>query len=156
MAAPMPKPDTAPFWKTKSLAQMTAAEWESLCDGCARCCLMKLEEEDTGEIWYTDVACALLDSGACRCKDYNNRTALMPDCVALTPDVIGTLNWLPPTCAYRLIDEGEDLYWWHPLLSGDPETVHNAGISVRGRTVREQDVSEAELEDHIVDWPLDD
>ena len=146
---------TLPFWKTKSLAEMTPAEWESLCDGCGRCCLMKLEDEDTGEIWFTDIACALLDRDACRCTDYRNRTARIPDCVALTPERIGMLSWLPPTCAYRLIDEGNDLYWWHPLVSRDPETVHSAGISVRGRTVAEADVPEAELEDHIVDWPLE-
>lgn len=145
----MPAP---PFWKTKSLAEMSDSEWESLCDGCARCCLMKLEDEDTGEIWYTDVACALLDSGACRCTDYENRTARMPDCVALTPAEIPA--WLPPTCGYRLVAEGRDLYWWHPLVSGDPQSVHQAGVSVRGRTVREGDVPEAELEDRIVDWPL--
>ncbi len=148
-------PDTLPFWKTKSLAEMTQAEWESLCDGCARCCLMKLEDEDTSEIWYTDVACALLDSKACRCGDYKNRSRIMSDCVTLTPDEIGRLNWLPPTCGYRLIDEGKDLYWWHPLVSGDPDTVHAAGISARGRTVREQDVREEDLEDHIVDWPME-
>ncbi|WP_436639966.1 YcgN family cysteine cluster protein [Microbaculum sp. FT89] len=146
---------TPPFWKTKPLAEMTSAEWESLCDGCARCCLMKLEDEDTGEIWYTNVACALLDSQACRCTDYKNRAALMPDCVSLTPEELDRITWLPPTCAYRLVYEGKDLYWWHPLVSGDPETVHMAGISVRGRTVREQDVPEADLEDHIVDWPLE-
>lgn len=144
-----------PFWKTKSLADMTRAEWESLCDGCARCCLMKLEDEDTAEIWYTNVACRLLDAKTCRCVDYTNRATLIPDCVSLTPDEIPRLTWLPPTCAYRLLLEGNDLYWWHPLVSGDPESVHMAGISVRGRTVREQDVPEADLEDHIVDWPLD-
>jgi uncharacterized protein len=148
-------PDTLPFWKFKSLAEMTPVEWESLCDGCARCCLMKLEDEDTSEIWYTDVACALLDSGACRCGDYKNRSKIMADCVTLTPDEIGRLNWLPPTCGYRLINEGKDLYWWHPLVSGDPDTVHAAGISARGRTVREQDVREEDLEDHIVDWPME-
>jgi uncharacterized protein len=144
-----------PFWKTKSLAEMSRAEWESLCDGCARCCLMKLEDEDTAELWYTNVACALLDSKSCRCSDYANRSTLMPDCVTLTLDELERISWLPPTCAYRLVDEGRDLYWWHPLVSGDPESVHAAGISVRGRTVREQDVPEHFLEDHIVDWPLE-
>lgn len=143
------------FWKTKPLSAMSQPEWESLCDGCGRCCLMKLEDEDTGDIWYTDIACALLDRKACRCTDYQNRTARVPDCVALKPERIGDLAWLPPTCAYRLIDEGADLYWWHPLVSGDPQTVHSAGISVRGRTVREIDVAEDELEDHIVMWPLE-
>ncbi|MEJ8571322.1 YcgN family cysteine cluster protein [Microbaculum marinum] len=144
-----------PFWRTKSLGEMTPAEWESLCDGCGRCCLIKLEDEDTGEIWFTDVACTLLDRDACRCSDYRNRGQRIPDCVALTPERIGELAWLPPTCAYRLIDEGADLYWWHPLVSGDEDTVHSAGISVRGRTVAESDVPQDELEDRIIDWPME-
>jgi len=145
----------AAFWETKTLAEMTPSEWESLCDGCGRCCLVKLEDEDTAEIWFTDVACALLDRDACRCSDYENRTSRMPDCVALTPKAIGELTWLPPTCAYRLIDEGKALYWWHPLVSGDTDTVHAAGVSVRGRTLGEDDVPQDELEDRIVEWPLE-
>jgi uncharacterized cysteine cluster protein YcgN (CxxCxxCC family) len=116
-----------PFWKTKSLEEMTDAEWESLCDGCARCCLNKLEDWDTGDIVWTDVACTLLDGTSCRCKDYENRAATVPDCIQLTPSEVNTLTWLPPTCGYRLVREGADLYWWHPLVSGDPETVHLAG-----------------------------
>lgn len=140
-----------PFWRTKPLADMTRPEWESLCDGCARCCLLKLEDEETGEISYTDVACRLLDLGKCRCKRYRWRKNLVSDCVALTPDLVTELVWLPSTCAYRLIAEGHDLYWWHPLVSGDPETVHQAGISVRGRVVPEDRC--ADPEDRIVDWP---
>ena len=108
------------FWKTKTLEEMSNAEWESLCDGCARCCLEKLEDEDTGKIYFTHVSCKLLDSGLCACKDYQNRSDKVPDCVRLTPENVRTLNWLPPSCGYKLVAEGRDLYWWHPLISGDP------------------------------------
>jgi uncharacterized cysteine cluster protein YcgN (CxxCxxCC family) len=142
-----------PYWRAKRLEEMDAAEWEALCDGCARCCLNKLEEEDSGDIFWTNVACTLLDSGTCRCRDYEDRFAQVPDCVQLTPGNVTELSWLPPTCAYRLVAEGKDLYWWHPLVSGDPESVHAAGISVRGRVVSEEGVAPEELEDFIVDWP---
>src|SRR3954464_2519608 len=142
------------FWKTKTLEEMSGAEWESLCDGCGRCCLNKLEDEDSGKIYFTDVACRLLDAQTCRCGDYASRNAKVPDCVRLTPQNVARLRWLPPTCGYRLVAEGRDLYWWHPLVSGDPESVHAAGVSVRGR-VRgtENEIAEADLEDHIVQWP---
>src|SRR5882757_2131468 len=143
--------DDLPFWKRKSLAEMTSAEWESLCDGCGRCCLVKLEDEDDGTIYFTDVGCRLLDGSACRCRDYENRTAQVDDCVRLTPENVGSLNWLPPTCGYRLLAEGRDLYWWHPLVSGDPDSVHTAGISVRDRVFGDEDtVPEAALDKHIV------
>ncbi len=146
---------TEPFWKTKTLAEMTEREWESLCDGCARCCLNKLEEEDTGRIYFTDVGCRLLDDKSCRCRDYAHRLGIVEDCVKLTPQTLPEIAWLPPSCAYRLVAEGKDLYWWHPLVSGDPDTVHIAGVSVRGRlSGTEQEVSDAELEDHIVQWPI--
>lgn len=132
-----------PFWKTKTLAQMTSAEWESLCDGCGKCCLAKLEDEDTGDIFWTTVGCALLDAGTCRCTDYAHRQERVGDCIALSPEKIAEIAWLPATCAYRLIGEGRDLYWWHPLVSGTSETVHEAGISVRGRVT----ACESELDD---------
>lgn len=142
-----------PFWKRKSLAQMSQQEWESLCDGCARCCLNKLEDWDSGEIVWTNVGCELLDGNTCRCKDYEHRAATVPDCIQLTVAEVNELTWLPPTCAYRLVRDGEDLYWWHPLVSGNPETVHEAGISVQGRTVSETDVPVEEFEQHVVSWP---
>jgi uncharacterized cysteine cluster protein YcgN (CxxCxxCC family) len=147
--------DDKPFWQTKTLSEMTPAEWESLCDGCGRCCLNKLEDEDTGAIYFTDVACKLLDCESCACKDYPNRQAIVPDCLQLTPEVVPETPWLPPTCGYRLVDEGKDLFWWHPLVSGNPDTVHEAGISVRGRTSgTEETIPDEELEDHLVDWPM--
>ncbi|HEX5419729.1 MAG TPA: YcgN family cysteine cluster protein [Gammaproteobacteria bacterium] len=142
-----------PFWETKRLEELTREEWESLCDGCARCCLRKLEDEDTGAVYYTDVACRLLDRTTCRCRRYGQRRKLVPDCVGLTPEAVHRFSWMPSTCAYRLLAEGKPLPPWHPLISGDPESVHRAGISVRGRVVAETDIDEAELEQHLVDWP---
>lgn len=145
--------DMQPFWKTTPLEAMSPAEWESLCDGCGKCCLSKLEDEDTGEIYWTTVACRLFDAGSCRCSDYANRLARVQDCVGLTPENVRTIKWLPGTCAYRLIAEGRDLYWWHHLISGSAETVHEAGISVQGRiTAHEYDLAEPEdYFDHVVD-----
>ena len=140
-----------PYWRTKTLEEMTRTEWEALCDGCARCCLLKLEDEDTGEIAYTDIACRLLDTGTCRCTRYRQRLRLVPECVDLTPEQVRKVGWLPSTCAYRLLAEGRDLAWWHPLVSGDPETVHKAGISVRGRVVPERRGDDPE--ERIVTWP---
>jgi uncharacterized cysteine cluster protein YcgN (CxxCxxCC family) len=146
--------ETIPFWRAKSLSDMTDSEWESLCDGCGRCCLNKLEDEDTGKIYFTDVSCRLLDTDACRCRDYANRAKQVADCVRLTADNVGGIAWLPPTCAYRLVAQGRDLYWWHPLVSGDPDTVHAAGVSVRGRvSASEVDVPDEKLEDYLVSWP---
>ena len=144
---------TEPFWR-KKLEDLNQQEWESLCDGCGRCCLVKLEDEDTGEIHYTDLACKLFDEGSCRCSDYENRKAKVPDCVQLTPEAVRSLRWLPRTCAYRLVAEGRDLRWWHPLVSGRPETVQEAGISVHGR-VRgfEGKVKLRDYVNFITDWP---
>ncbi|WP_419913253.1 YcgN family cysteine cluster protein [Hoeflea sp.] len=144
-----------PFWKTVRLEDMSDAQWESLCDGCGRCCLNKLEDWDTGEIAWTNVACKLLDSDTCRCTDYPNRQEKVPECIRLTPKSVRAITWLPPTCGYRLIAEGRDLYWWHPLVSGDPDTVHLAGVSVRGRTVPEAGMEPEDYEEHIVDWPFE-
>ncbi|WP_018184113.1 YcgN family cysteine cluster protein [Kaistia granuli] len=153
-ALPVPQDaDTLPFWKRLTLEEMNSEQWESLCDGCARCCLNKLEDWDTGEIVWTAIACELLDDDTCRCKDYPNRHDFVPDCIPLDPATVRTLTWLPPTCGYRLIAEGHDLYWWHPLVSGDPETVHEAGISTSGRTVSESDIPVEEYEDYIIAWP---
>jgi uncharacterized cysteine cluster protein YcgN (CxxCxxCC family) len=147
-------PDDIPFWRRKAMSEMTRAEWESLCDGCGRCCLNKLTDIDTGETVFTSVGCRLLDAGACRCRDYSHRQARVKDCVRLTPRNVKRLTWLPPTCGYRLVAEGKDLAWWHPLVSGRAETVHEAGISVRGRVAaNEKDVPDARLEDYIVAWP---
>jgi uncharacterized cysteine cluster protein YcgN (CxxCxxCC family) len=140
-----------PFWKTKTLAQLDAAEWESLCDGCGRCCLHKLRDDDSGELSHTNVACRLLDLHSCQCSDYVKRKRKVPDCVSLTPQLLDEIDWLPPSCAYRRVAEGKGLAWWHPLVSGDPETVHAAGISVRGRAISERRAGP--LDHHIVDWP---
>jgi len=140
-----------PFWKRKTLEEMSRPEWESLCDGCARCCLIKLQDADTDVVSYTDVACKLLDTDSCRCTKYAARSKLVPDCITLTPENLRELSWMPSTCAYRLIAEGQDLYWWHPLVSGDPETVHLAGVSVRNRCIPEH--RRVNLEKRIVTWP---
>lgn len=139
-----------PFWKAKTLDEMTPAEWESLCDGCGRCCLLKLEDEDTGETYLTKLACSLLDTGLCKCGDYENRFARMPDCLSLDPAKVRELTWLPATCGYRVVDEGRDLAWWHPLISGSPDTVHEAGISVRGWVRSEAGVPADELYRYII------
>ncbi|WP_340117129.1 YcgN family cysteine cluster protein [Pelagibius sp. 7325] len=151
MKKPQAKP--GPFWQTKTLAEMTPVEWESLCDGCGRCCLIKLEDPDDGTLAHTNVTCHLLDLGTCRCGNYAKRTVFVPDCVQLSPENIGELTFMPTTCAYRRLAEGRGLAWWHPLVSGDPESVHRAGISVQGRVVSEAGVADEDLEDHIVDWP---
>ena len=132
---------------------MTPPEWEALCDGCGKCCLIKLIDEVTDELHFTTVACRLLDCSSCRCGDYANRKTLVPDCVVLSPRVVEELQWMPSTCAYRLLREGKELPWWHPLVSGRAETVHEAGISVRGRAVSERDVPDESLPDYISDWP---
>jgi uncharacterized cysteine cluster protein YcgN (CxxCxxCC family) len=133
-----------PFWEAKRLEQMSAQEWESLCDGCGLCCLIRFEDEATGEIVPTRVACRLFDSGACRCTDYAGRKAKVPDCIKLTPWNIDDLMWMPKSCAYRRLHEGRGLPSWHPLITGDPESVHAAGVSVRGQTISELSLADAE------------
>lgn len=139
------------FWKEVPLAQMSRDQWESLCDGCAKCCLIKLLDDDTEETAYTRVACRLLDDETCRCRDYANRSRKVPGCVVLTPQTLPrVVEWLPGTCAYRLLHEGADLPDWHPLVSGEEVSVERAGMSIRGWTLREEEVPEEALEDHIV------
>ena len=125
--------ETQPFWKTKRLEEMSQSEWESLCDGCGQCCLHKLQDWDTGDYYVTNCACKLLDCFTARCKSYETRFNYVPDCVQLTPKKVYDLDWLPETCAYRLIADGKDLEDWHPLVSGDPESVHQAGVSIQGK-----------------------
>lgn len=140
------------YWETVPLDKMSKEQWENLCDGCGKCCIHKLEDEDTGEIFATNVACRLLDRRTARCSDYANRKAKVPDCVRLTPARLETLEWLPSTCAYLLVYEGKPLADWHHLISGDPETVHTAGVSVRGWTISEDDAGD--LEYHIIEGGL--
>ena len=139
------------FWELP-LETLDRAEWEALCDGCGKCCLHKLEDEETGELFPTNVACRLLDRRSCRCRDYKNRKALVPDCVRLDAESLCGIDWLPSTCAYRLRSEGKKLPDWHPLLTGDPESVHRAGMSVRGWTVSEDEAGD--LDHHLVDREL--
>ncbi len=140
-----------PFWE-KPLDALSRDQWEALCDGCGKCCLHKVEEDLSGEVHLTNVACRLLDRHNCRCTSYRSRKALVPDCVRLSPANVARLSWLPSTCAYRLRAEGKPLPEWHPLVSGDPESVHRAGISVRGWTVSEDEAGD--LEHHLVDREL--
>jgi len=142
----------APFWKTKTFEEMTPDEWESLCDGCAKCCLHKIEDMDTGEVFFTNVACWLLDINTCRCKDYQHRSEVVSDCLVLNPELLKEINWLPESCAYRRLVEGRDLAWWHPLVSGDQNTVLQAGISICGKIVPEDMVNLDRIEERVVDW----
>ena len=141
-----------PFWE-RPLDTLDEREWEALCDGCGRCCLHKLEDEDTGELAHTWLACRLLDCETGRCSDYANRTRRVPDCLPVDIESVAGSDWLPPTCAYRLRLHGQPLPEWHPLISGDPVTVREAGVSVATRVVREDEAPDLPLVDFIVDWP---
>jgi uncharacterized cysteine cluster protein YcgN (CxxCxxCC family) len=143
-------PGYRPFWEVKPLGDMSREEWESLCDGCGQCCLLKVEDEDTGAIYLTSLACKLLDTNSCRCSDYANRKKRVTDCIQMRPKEIDDLSWLPRTCAYRSLQEGRGLEWWHPLVSGDPDTVHAAGVSVRGWARSEKGVKESAIARYIV------
>ncbi len=140
------------FWKNKSLAEMSKDEWESLCDGCARCCMIKLQDEDTDEVHYTSIVCDLLDQHDCQCTAYPQRHALVKDCVVLTHERVGEFHWLPKSCAYRTLAEGRPLAWWHPLVSGTRDTVHQAEISVQGKVIAQSEVDEDDEQDMIIRW----
>jgi uncharacterized cysteine cluster protein YcgN (CxxCxxCC family) len=140
------------WWHEKSLAELSAEQWEALCDGCAKCCLHKLQDEDNGEVLYTRVRCRYLDEATCRCSDYLRRSLLMPNCIQLQAESVEDLDWLPSTCAYRLRAHGERLPEWHPLVSGDTATVHRAGISIRGRAISDEFVHPDGFDEHIVQW----
>ena len=152
-----PEADNAPlqdgYWRRKTLAQMSEREWEALCDNCGKCCVISLEDADSGALYLTDVSCKLFDGKKCQCSDYPNRKKYVPDCVKLTPKNVPKLDWLPRTCAYRLVSEGRDLYWWHPLVSGDRETVHVAKASARNRTRPQGRLQVPGLMKRIVEWP---
>jgi uncharacterized protein len=141
-----------PFWKTKTLNEMTPKEWESLCDGCAKCCLVKLEDEDTKELFFTGLHCKLLDGSTCQCSDYPNRKTYVPICVKLTPEIVATVDWLPNSCAYRLVHEGKDLHDWHHLVCGDRQEIHRRGWSARGKTVTEEGVDDEDAINYVIDW----
>lgn len=148
-------PSNNRFWETRTLSQMSRDEWEALCDGCGKCCLNKLEDEDTGDVALTRIACRLLDNETCRCTQYDIRHQFVPECIVLQPSTIAEhLYWLPQTCAYRLIHEGRPLEPWHPLISGDPASVHKADVSMQGRTVPEFEVHEDDWEEHIIEEPI--
>jgi uncharacterized protein len=138
------------FWEIKKLHEMTTEEWESLCDNCGKCCLHKLEDEDTGKIYFTSVVCNLIDLNTCRCTHYEDRCTLVPDCIDLKQHDFAEYTWLPSTCAYRLLSDGKPLEAWHPLVSGDPNTVVEAGVSIRSYAMKERDVDD--IEDHIIEW----
>ncbi len=142
------------FWKDKKLTEMSREEWESLCDHCGKCCLTKLEDEDDSSVYYTNIICNLFDVKVGGCADYWNRETLVPTCLRLTQDNLDTIEWMPPSCAYRRIMEGRGLAKWHHLVSGNKKTIHKTGNSVLGRVVFEKDVDEEYLEEHIVTWPL--
>ncbi len=140
------------WWQDTPLAELDREQWEALCDGCAKCCLHKLEDEDSGEVFYTKVRCRYLDEQECRCTDYANRSVLVPNCIRLQVEEIDDLDWLPSTCAYRLRARGEPLPDWHYLVSCDRETVHRAGVSIRGRAVSDEFVHPDGYDEHIVHW----
>ncbi len=146
--------DDTPFWQSKTLLEMTHEEWESVCDGCAKCCLTQLQDEDTELLVFTDVACDLLDDQSCRCSDYTHRSIRVPSCVTMNKhNVADAVEFAPPSCAYRLLYQGEQLPNWHHLRSGSKKTVHQNGHSVRHRIRYQRDISDEDIQDYIVEWP---
>lgn len=156
MKDPIQRNDLRPkFWEKVPLKKLSPQEWEALCDGCGKCCLNKLEDPDTGEVALTRIACRLLDDESCHCSQYDIRKHIVPECIVMTPGNIEShAYWMPETCAYRLLWQGKKLYDWHPLISGDPATVHAAGVSVKGITIPEFEIAEEEWEDHIIEEPV--
>lgn len=140
------------WWQEKRLSELSRDEWESLCDHCGKCCLLKLEDEDTGDVYYTDVACKLVDPETCHCGDYLQREMLVPDCLKLTPGNLEQVSWMPLSCAYRRIMEGRGLPDWHHLVCGDKAEIHRRDMSIKGRYVDEREVQD--VEEHVVEWPL--
>lgn len=155
MSAAIPRDGLRPrYWETTPLKKMTQTEWEALCDGCGKCCLNKIEDEETGEVALTRVACRLFDDTTCLCSNYETRKQYVPECITLTARTLDRhMYWLPETCAYKLLHQGKPLYDWHPLISGDPETMHQAGVSMRGATVSEVLVDDDDWEDHLIEEP---
>ena len=151
-----PPPDPVrdqPYWESKSLTEMSEKEWEDLCDGCGKCCLIKLQDDETDKVYATDVHCKLFDNGVCRCSDYSNRTLHVPDCVVLKPQTVSALKWMPRTCAYRLLSEGKALPEWHHLISGSRDTIHKVGMSVQNATISEEGVEDDDLFSRVTVWP---
>ena len=140
------------FWETKKLSDMNEIEWESLCDKCGKCCVIKLEDFDTQEVHYTNVSCKLLCEKSASCKDYENRKSIVPDCIILSPDNLKDLKWMPETCAYKLLNEGKNLPYWHPLLSGNDKEIVNSGNSVKNRVTNENEIKIKNLPDYIFNW----
>lgn len=146
-------PDERPWWESKSLHEMSREEWEDICDHCGKCCLHKLEDEEDGTIYYTDIACSLVDPASCYCTDYQNRQIRVPDCLRLTIDNLDQIQWMPPSCSYRVLKEGRSLPKWHHLITGDKNSIHIMGKSIKGRYIDESKVTD--YEEHVVEWPLD-
>ena len=155
MSDPIARPGLTPrFWETKRLTDLSPDEWEALCDGCGKCCMNKLEDEETGEVVLTRVSCRLFDDGSCRCSQYEIRHQFVPECIVMSPKTLPqNLYWMPETCAYKLLWNGNALPDWHPLLTGDPDSVHDAGVSMQGVTIPEFEVDEDDWEDHIIEEP---
>ena len=142
-----------PFWKTKTLKEMTRQEWESLCSGCGICCLHRFHNQKTGKVFFTSIACKFLDTERCHCTVYERRFQQEPDCEEITPDNLITLKWLPKTCGYRSVADGRDLEWWHPLISGDPDTVHQADISMQNKVISEENVQPGDVLKYMIKRP---